>query len=72
MPIDVNDMKRPAVVDYLEGYTIARLTEPERYMNFALYPRSYRTGAFLQQGYTPGQEKLAVVPININNENLAI
>lgn len=72
MPIDANDMRKPAVVEYLEGYTIARLSEPNKYMDFSLYTRSYRDGKFLQEGYTPGQDKLDKAPININSDGLVI
>ena len=71
MPISANDMMKPAVVDYLEGYTIARLPEKDKYMDFTLYSRSQRTGTFLQQGYTPGQRTLDTPKVDINNETLS-
>lgn len=72
MPIDSNTIRKPKLVLYEEGYTIARVSEQEKFMDFSQYPRSYRYGKFLQPGWTPGQESLTVQEININSDSLSI
>lgn len=72
MPIDSDTIRKPKLILYEEGYTISRVKNEEKFMDFSQYPRSYRHGKFLQPGWTPGQQELEVREININSDNLTI
>jgi len=72
MPINSETIRKPKLVLYEEGYTIARVDEQDKYMKFELYPRSYRQGKFPQPGWTPGQQDLEVREIDINSDSLSI
>ena len=72
MPIGPDTIRKPKLILYEEGYTLARVDEQEKFMDFSQYPRSYRYGKFLQPGWTPGQDDLEVREIDINSDNLSI
>lgn len=71
MPIGRNTIRKPSLILYEEGATLARDDEL-RFMDFSQYPRSYRYGKFLQRGWTPGQQDMEVREIEINSDGLSI
>jgi hypothetical protein len=71
MPIDSNTIRKPQLVLYEEGATLAR-DDSMKFMDYSLYPRRYRGGKFPQPGWTPGQQSLDVVDIELNVDNLTI
>jgi hypothetical protein len=73
MPISEDEYREPQWIRYQKGYTVSRIVaERSKFMNFELYPRSYRNGEFRQPGYNPNHQAIRVERSNLYKEGLTL
>jgi hypothetical protein len=73
MPISENEYRTPQWIRHQKGYTVSRIVaERSKFMNFELYPRSYRNGEFRQPGYNPNHQAIRVERSNLYKEGLTL
>lgn len=73
MPIDISQYREPKLVRDRVRYTMAGIpNQRARFINFELYPRSYRGGEFRQAGYNVNHQSVRVERVNLYSDDYTL
>ena len=73
MPISITEYALPKWTRLRERYTIAGIeNKRDIFMNFSLYPRSYRNGVYPMEGYNPAHDSTTIERVRLDTEDMTL